>query len=80
MYDPNSKLKSRGRNCAIIEGSPEDVLLLLCQEHEMSITQTTRLLNEIRACATPPLDALSWSAVASFVRTCSLINKSKRAF
>ena len=80
MYDPNSKLKNRGRNCAIIEGSPEEVLLLRCQEHEMSITQTTCLRNKIRASAPPPLDALSWSAVASFIRTCSLINKSKRAF
>jgi hypothetical protein len=59
MYDPNSKLKTRDMNCSIIEGSSEEVLLLRCQEHEMSITPTTCLLNEIRASAIPSIDALS---------------------
>lgn len=80
VYDPNSKVKNRGRKSAIIEGSSEETLLLRCQEHEMSITQTTCLMNEIRASAVPPLEALSWSAVASFVRNSPLIDKSKREF
>jgi hypothetical protein len=79
-YDPSSKLKNCGRQRAIIEGSSEETLLLRCQEHEMSITQTTCLINEIRASAIPPFEALSWSAVASFVRNSPLIHKSKREF
>jgi hypothetical protein len=80
MYDPNCNLRFRGRRSAIVEGTPEEILLLNCQENEQSITQTTCLMNEIRASAYPPVEALSWSTVASYIRNSPFIDKTKRAY
>ena len=77
-YDPSRSLSSRGRYHSI--DCKKDIdLILNCQMNEISITQTTIILNDFRADDTPARSTLSWSTVAEFVRNSPLIMKSRRA-